>query len=425
MTLGLLILALMACVLAGCGSSAGDPRVAAVPATSTMDQPIGITLSGLAPGEKVTVDLSSTDHHGVAWRSSATFAADSAGRVDLSRQSPLAGSYRGRNPMGLVESLRAPPGTDTPYAWGATAAQQFVVRVMAAGRSVATTTFTRRVLDAGVTVRAETLAATGFIGRYYTPAVGTVRRRAVMVFGGSEGGLAYGDDLLGPLLADDGYPTLAVAYFALPGLPAQLAKIPLTYFTGALRWLARQPGVDPNGISVMSASRGTEAALLLGADFPNLVHGVIVSAPADDVNCSYPARPCRPTWTLNGAAVPYTQQWDNPHPTDNPAAVIPVGHIDEPVFMDCGTADPVWDSCAYSAAIMAHLDATGDPYPHCLSRYAGAGHYENGLIPYQPGMAEDGTTPLANAVADAHVWPKLLAFLTDPAGCAGTTTTAT
>jgi hypothetical protein len=40
-----------------------------------------------------------------------------------------------------------------------------------------------------------------------------------------------------------------------------------------------------------------------------------------------------------GRPVPYTNQFDQPHPTDNPAAVIPVGKIHGPVFLDCG--DPL------------------------------------------------------------------------------------
>jgi hypothetical protein len=50
-------------------------------------------------------------------------------------------------------------------------------------------------------------------------------------------------------LASHVYPTLTLAYFGLPGLPAGLENVRRVYVARALRWLARQPGVDPrNGV---------------------------------------------------------------------------------------------------------------------------------------------------------------------------------
>src|ERR1039458_4212970 len=74
------------------------------------------------------------------------------------------------------------------------------------------------------------------------------------------------------LVPTNAYPALGVAYSAEPGLPQTLSRIPLEYFAGALRWLARQPGVDPARIAVLGVSRGSEAAQLPGVYYPNLVH---------------------------------------------------------------------------------------------------------------------------------------------------------
>jgi dienelactone hydrolase len=198
-----------------------------------------------------------------------------------------------------------------------------------------------------------------------------------------------------------------------------------------LRWLARQPGVPGNEIYVSGSSRGSEAALLLGAYYLNLVHGVIASTPSDVALCSYPG--CvGPAWTLHGKPLPYTKEVDNAHPTDNPAAVIPVQKIHGPVLLDCGTDDQTWISCDYAQAIPAHLTVFGDPYPHVLYRFLGAGHFLNGPIPYEPisysyaslpNIASGlGDTPPANADADARLWPAVLSFLADPVGLMGTFT---
>ena len=79
------------------------------------------------------------------------------------------------------------------------------------------------------------------------------------MFGGSEGGQGFSPVIAG-LFASHGYPALSVAYFGAPGLPKTLSSIPLEYFTGALTWLRKQPGVDPSRVWIYSGSRGSEAA---------------------------------------------------------------------------------------------------------------------------------------------------------------------
>jgi dienelactone hydrolase len=230
----------------------------------------------------------------------------------------------------------------------------------------------------------------------------------VLVLGGSEGGLPRG--LLSALLASNGYPALSVAYFAEPGLPQTLSGIPLEYFAGALRWLARQPGVDPARISVLGVSRGSEAAQLLGVYYPNLVHAVVASVPSNVAVCSYPD--CNgPAWTLHGQALPYTSEFDDPSPTDNPAAVIPDQRIQGPVFLDCGEADQTWTSCSYAQAILRLLDEHHDRWAHVLYAYPGAGHPVGTFVPYEPTSPAADPDYAADQRALTLLWPHLLTFL--------------
>ena len=138
---------------------------------------------------------------------------------------------------------------------------------------------------------------------------------------------------------------------------------------------------------VLGGSRGSEAALLLGAHYPTLVHGVIASSPSDVSFGSYP-RAGSAAWTFHGRPVPYTSASVSANvPADDPAAAIPVQDIRGPVFLDCGTDDQIWDSCAYALRIENHLTAARFAYPHVLYRYQGAGHWVNGLVPYEPGWS--------------------------------------
>ena len=126
---------------------------------------------------------------------------------------------------------------------------------------------TRRLVGPDVRVRSQTLAGPGFIGVFCSSPV--KRGPGILVLGGSEGGLA--GEFLCRMLASHGYPTLALAYFGLPGLPPSLSGIRLEYFARALGWLGRQQGVDPEKVVVMGTSRGGEASLILGSIYPKLV----------------------------------------------------------------------------------------------------------------------------------------------------------
>jgi dienelactone hydrolase len=417
---------LTAVLVGGCsGSSSRHVTVTVLPAASLFDQPVHFQVTGLSAGERVTLRLSSADLKRGLWSSQATFTADGRGHLDLDRSPALSGSYQGVNPMGLIESMQpaSPSKSDAVYFWGAS--QGFTLTVTAAGSTIATKSFSRRFTSPGVSVQDETLAATGFYGQYWRPAPGSPRRPAVLEFGGSEGGLSGA--VIGAGLASAGYPTLDIAYFGEPGLPAALQDIPLEYFAGALRWLARQAQVLPADIYVSGGSRGSEAALLLGAHYPNLVHGVIANSPSDIAFGSYPS-PGAAAWTFDGKPVPYSTTFSSVRPVVDPAADIAVQDIRGPVFLDCGTADLEWTSCTYAAAIQDRLAAAHDRYPHVLYRYVGAGHHVDGLIAYEPQsnvLADpegSGETLLANAIAKADLWPNLLRFLANPAAQSGTFT---
>lgn len=407
---------LSAGLLSGCTSSASQPEravsVAVRPGSSLTDQAVNIQITGLSAGELVNVQLSSTDAHGVPWQASATYHGDANGDLDLSTAPAISGSYHGVSGTGLIWSMHAlKPDPAGAYFWSGTAPLRFTLAVRAHGAQIASASFRRRFTSIAVGETMQSLKTDGFVGEFWHPANTVPGRPAVLVLGGSEGGLPK--VLLPALLAGNGYPALGVAYFAKPGLPQTLSRIPLEYFATALRWLARQPGVDPARIAVLGISRGSEAAQLLGVYYPALVHAVIASVPSNAAICSYPG--CAgPAWTLRGQALPYTREFDNPSPDDNPAAVIPDQRIDGPVFLDCGEADQTWTSCPYAQAILRLLDAHHDRWAHVLYAYPGAGHSVGTLTPdepYAPAAVAQDPDYATDQQARALLWPHLLSFL--------------
>jgi pimeloyl-ACP methyl ester carboxylesterase len=144
----------------------------------------------------------------------------------------------------------------------------------------------------------ETVGATGFYGVFWQPPAGQDNHVGIVEFPSSNGGMNVP---IGAMLASRGFPTLDLAYLGEPGLPQQPTGLSLEYFAKALGWLGRQPGVDPRRLWVMGWSQGSEAALMLGVYYPNLVHGVAALAPNDVAECD--AGYGSPVWTFGGQPV--------------------------------------------------------------------------------------------------------------------------
>lgn len=272
----------------------------------------------------------------------------------------------------------------------------------------------RLIAGPGVQMTDERPAQVGFFGEFLRPSPGTAHA-GVVIFGGSEGGISVLRQAA--LFASHGYPTLALAYFHEPGLPASLVNVPLEYFARAMTWLGHQPGVAAGGVVLYGISRGSEAALLAGIHYPQLVRSVIASVPDSTSLCSWPPG-LGPAWTLQGQPIPCSEQLGVPNPTDNSAAVIPVERLSVPVLLDCGGADRVERGCGYANAIRARFGSFPHPPADRLRLYAypQAGHGLGGP-PYSP-LANDpslaGTSPEANEQAVEKLWPNILAFLAIP-----------
>lgn len=387
-------------------SSTASIRLTATPARALYDTPVTIRITGLKPAQRVTVRTTTTDERGVTWSSSADFAADQTGAV-TNGQPSIGGSYTGVNPMGLFETQTPPPsGSDQQTYFALPDDWRMHVTIQAGATTLASGELSRLYpSQVGVSERQQRPSTAGIYGSVFLPADTASRKPAVVVFGGAEGGVGTIGDA--GLLAAHGYPALALAYFAEPGLPTELRRIPLEYFASALRILSQQPGVDPQRMVVWGSSRGSEAAMLAGGYYPELVHAVIASVPSASANGGLPdAR--QPAWTRAGVAVAV-------------GSLIPVEKINGPVLLVCGGRDEVWPSCTSTEGIRDELAAANAALPTVL-QYPVAGHLVGNLLPFVPSVVtreatasgaflDAGGSPAADAAGRADGWPKLLAFL--------------
>jgi uncharacterized protein len=274
----------------------------------------------------------------------------------------------------------------------------------------------------------------GLLGAFYMPE-GTARRPALLVLGGSEGGLSASSGV-GVSFAKQGYAVLALAYFMEDGLPQSLENIPLEYFDKAVDWLKRQPGVDANAIGVIGGSRGSEAALLL-ASRNTSIKAVMAFAPSGVVwqglNFANPMK-MGPAWTVDGKALPFVTpdgmkyrpgaamkpMFDAALATETRKDVdIPVERIKAPILLISGKEDALWPSFDMGEAITKRLAAANFAYPVQHLAYDGAGHMVFMGDPTAPSAQSMSRTPPnammggtseAGLAAWTQNWPLTLAF---------------
>jgi dienelactone hydrolase len=374
-------------VLAACGGehkASGPVTLGATAATPLVDAIPEVRAGGLTPGSEVTLNATWRGFGGVRATSSERLRADAHGRLDL----------RGFDDLRFLWDMRVAPAKAF-FTLPGTGDAPVDLALVSGGRTIARAVLHRRVGAAGVRVRVLTRDRDGLVGFFLAPAHAPKRRSAVMVLGGSEGGVSGVD--LAALLASHGYPALALGYFGLPGLPSNLVHIPLEYFERGLRWLGRQPEADPRHLTVMGVSRGGEAALLSATRFPGLVHATIALVTSSEVLPGLPSGGA--AWTYRGRPLGLDP--------------IPVERARGAILVAGAGKDAVIPSSTYTAQIEERLTDHRFPYHHERLEFPQAGHDIGSAIPYlpQPDPFNFGGSPRAGALAKTQLWPKLLAFL--------------
>lgn len=275
----------------------------------------------------------------------------------------------------------------------------------------------------------------GDVPANFYPGAGDGKRPAILLLGGSEGGLkdyrnAYARDL-----AAAGFSVIYPGYFETSEANRSFERVPLETFDKALAWLAARPDIDPARIGVIGHSKGGEGALLVASRHPE-IKAVVAAMPSDvvwqgfdfnrtdveNMGSSWTAGgvdlphvryivPAWYTWITQGSgalAQMYRDSWQaRGH---YPGAAIPVDRIAAPILLICGGQDQVWNSCDMARA------ADGRAGNATLLAYDAAGHW--GFGPVDNLTASDrrplgklGGTADADMAARRDQWPKVLDFL--------------
>jgi hypothetical protein len=130
-------------------------------------------------------------------------------------------------------------------------------------------------------------------------------------------------------------------------------------FVNAASWLEERSRLSTEHVALMGLSRGSEAAMLVGALCTDACGPVVGVVPGNIVCGSWP--PGSAAWLLDGRALPYVSRF-GPTCTD-PAAVIPVERISSLLLVSAGQ-DEVWPSRPMADAIVARRARHRVPTAH-------------------------------------------------------------
>lgn len=404
---------------------------------SLLDQEINTTIRKLNSKEIITIQASTTDDNGIKWVSYASFKADDCGVIDLGKQSPIAGSYEGVDPIGLLWSMQPESGSPSSFK---VKKESFSVtfRVFRDKQEIASKEIIRlrKISD----VKQIPIRENGLVGILFMPP-SEKPLPLIITLSGSNGGLG---ENRAQLLASHGFAVLALGYFGVEGLPSNLQDIPLEYFENAFNWIKKQPNLDSSHIGIYGASRGGELALILGAWFPESVQSIVAAVPSSVIYGGLSETPVH-AWTYHGkplaqfAPVPPTdfnngQGDDADHPANTligflegmkdkkafNGASIPVEKIQADLLIISGGDDQMWPSSIYAAQIEDRLKKNHSSILFEHLHYPKAGHGisipnlpQPGPVYYHP-IGKKWFTMGGSIKDDQHAsqdsWEKLIQF---------------
>lgn len=267
------------------------------------------------------------------------------------------------------------------------------------------------------------------VADYFAADPATASPGAIIVLGGSEGGLG-GSRNLARRLAAAGFDAIAVSYFGEAGQSSRLDQIPIESVARAREWLEARPGPG-EAIAVLGVSKGGELALLPASRDP-AIKAVVAAVPSHVVwqGIDMQGGMTGSSWTAEGAPLPYVSYdlsngfisvhalYAGSLDSAPVEAEIRVEQIAGPILLVSGQADTLWPSTEMANRVERRLRANSFPHGVTHLAYPDAGHAVFGapVRADAPGLERAlsvGGTIDGLVAARADGWPRVIAFLKD------------
>ncbi|XP_051004901.1 acyl-coenzyme A thioesterase 6 isoform X4 [Acomys russatus] len=394
---------------------------------SCWDEPLSISVRGLAPEQPVTLRAALRDEKGALFSAHARYRADAHGELDLTRAPALGGSFAGLEPMGLLWAME--PEQPLRRLVKRDVQTPFVVELEVleghepeGGRQLAKAVHERHFMAPGVRrvpVREGRVRATLFLPP------GKDRSPGIIDLFGSGGGLC---EYRASLLAGHGFAVLALAYFRFEDLPEYLRDVRLEYFEEALAFMLQHPKVKGPDIGLLGFSKGGDLCLSVATFLKdNITATVLINTcvantmvPLCYKDLVVPELACDPTKqkTTASGLLDLVDIWNNPLEEPNRQSLIPLEKAQGPFLFIVGLDDHNWKSEFYAHIACGRLQAHGKDRPQIIC-YPDTGHCVD--PPYFPPSIASvhatfgvpifyGGEPSAHSRAQVDAWQQIQTF---------------
>ncbi|CAO2586870.1 Acyl-coenzyme A thioesterase 3, partial [Lemmus lemmus] len=344
------------------------------------DQPVHITVRGLAPEQLVTLRAALRDERGAVFRAHARYRADHHGELDLARAPALGGSFAGLEPMGLLWAME--PDRPLRRLIKRDVQTPFVVELEVldghepdGGRLLARAVHERHFMAPGVRrvpVREGRVRATLFLPPGNGPFPGIID-----LFGVGGGLLEY----RASLLAGKGFAVLALAYYNYDDLPKNMAIFHLEYFEEAVNYLLSHPQVKGPGIGLLGISKGADLCLSMASFLKGITATVLINGSLANVGGTLHYKDeTLPPLSMNVNRIRETKDGLKDIlevlncPLEGPDQnLIPLERAQGPFLFIVGMDDHNWKSESYAQIACGRLQAHGKGRPQIIY-YPETGH---------------------------------------------------
>ena len=245
------------------------------PKASLIINPVRIFGSSFKPKSPVTVVASVVSKsENISFLSYANIITSSNGSFDLSETESIGGTYQGVQQMGLFWSMKNEPGSynrlqcanpSLPLEYEFKVYNDHVSN-FTENNLVCKTKATRLIIAKDVS---RTYIRNGRIrGILFCPPGKGPFPAIITLYGGTKKQLPIQD--ASAILVNNGFVSLALAYFNVDDLPKVYDKVDIEYFEEAVVFLQNLPFVDKNSIGVYGISKGGSIALAMATFLPQI-----------------------------------------------------------------------------------------------------------------------------------------------------------
>ncbi|XP_045928585.1 peroxisomal succinyl-coenzyme A thioesterase-like isoform X1 [Micropterus dolomieu] len=410
------------------------PILSVLPSRALVDQKFKVVVENLPPGSPVTLHSLHHSEENDFWEAFGHYISDHGGTVCVAEDLSFGGTYTGKEPMGLLWSMRPVPGSRkglrlrkrdvcSPMLVKVSVYSGHVAEGFMEQAPLASVLIERLYMAPGVQridIREKGVRGTLFIPTGPGPFPGLLD-----MWGGGGGLFEYRS----ALLASRGYVSFALEYFA-PG-EQRSADVELNLFETAFCILKDHPQVIPEKIGLLGLSLGSTVTMYLAAESTVIKPHCCVCVSSSH---GYPrGGPLRGVFELMLKNSHIMRVDENNYQiwrdvglglTSDLSKKVDVGKINCPMLLVNGEDDHVWATVECAEDIAQMMQAAGKEHLLTRVQYPNTGH----LIepPYSPHFRASTffihhtkqkvimlwggqTKPHSDAQEDA--WRKILSFL--------------